>query len=298
MTSAFDDRLVTLEVQLLNQQGEPEGPLFSFDQRYFILASGTKFTDGTLGECAVRIDNISKQTRDFLVSKTSPWSSQRLYANINLSVGRKSTGTFLLFTGQATAANPSQPPDIGLTFISLSMSALLGNIGSLSTGAQTPLRDICSQVAAQLPNPATGRIGIPLDYHARANPNISNYSFSGPLIKQIQNLNNLGWVDAFIDNNTLVVVDTGSGRTNEPIIINKFNGMIGVPEVNELGVNARLLITDRDIKPADLVTVQSELNPAANGTFFVYKLGFDIASRATSFYWNLEMRANLLGAQS
>lgn len=298
MTDAFDDRLVTLEIQLIGPDGKPEGPLFTFDQSYYILATGTKFTDGSLGECAVRIDNISKETRDFLVTKTSPWSIQRLYANINLLVGRKSTGTLLIFTGQATAANPSQPPDIGLTLTSLAMSALLGNIGSLSTGSQATLQSICAQIAAQLVNPINGKVGIPLDYQASYNPNIGSYIFNGPIIRQIQRVNQLGGVNAFIDNNTFVVLNANTPRKGQPITISKENGMIGVPEVNELGVTAKVLIGSNNFRPADAVTVKSQLNPAANGTFFIYKLGFDIASRDTSFYWNLDMRANLLGVSS
>lgn len=288
--SAFDDRLVTLEIEI-------EGETFSFDQNYYILATGTKFTDGSLGECAVRIDNISKKTRDFLVNKTSPWIVPRSYVNMTLSVGRKSKGPFVLFRGQASATNPSQPPDIGLTFTSLTMSALLGNIGTLNAGATTTLKAIAGQIAAQLPNPVTGQPGIPLDYQATYNPNIRNYSFNGAVIKQVDKLNSMGGINAFIDNNVLVVVDAGQARLGGPIIVNKLNGMIGVPEVNELGVSARILIGD-EIRPGDAVTIQSDLNPAANGTFTVYKLGFDVASRAEPFYWNLDMRANVLGFMS
>lgn len=294
MVQASDDRLVSLDVQLVGANGQPEGDIFTFDQRYYIIATGTKFTDGSLGECAVRVDNIGRSTRDFLVSKTSPWVVPRLYANISLSVGRKSKGTFLLFTGQATASNPSQPPDIGLTFTSLTMSALLGNIGSLNGGPMTTLKSLAEQIAAQLPNPAGG-IGIPLEYQATYNPFIANYSFTGPLIRQIDKLNTMGGINAFVDNNHLIVVDNAAPRTGSPVILNSATGMIGVPEVNELGVTARMLI-QQEVRPCDKVTVQSKLNPAANGNFFVYKLGFEIASRALPFYFNLDMRANLLGA--
>lgn len=295
--ASFDDRLVTLEVQLIGPDGQPEGQLYTFDQSYYILATGTHFTDGTLGECAVRIDNISKNTRDFLVNKTSPWIPQRLYANITLYAGRKSKGLFMVFTGQATASNPSQPPDIGLTFTSLTMGALLGNIGNLSGGPLTTLKSIAQQIAAQLPNPITGQLGIPLDYQASYNPNISNYSFNGALIRQIEKLNTMGGINAAIHNNILIVVDKGKPTTGVPFILNKNTGMIGVPEVNELGITTKVLITN-EIKPFDAITVQSELNQAANGTFVVFKVGFDIASRAPPFYWNLDMRAqqNVIGA--
>lgn len=296
MANAFDDRLVILEVQLIGQDGQPASEPFIFDQEFFIVATGTRFTDGSLGECAIRIDNINKRTRDFLVNKTSPWVVPRLYANLTLSVGRKSKGAFVLFSGQATASNPSQPPDIGLTFVSLTMSAMLGNIGTLNAGATAPVKGIAQQIANQLPNPATGQPGIPLDYQASYNPNIRNYSYNGPLIKQVDRLNAIGGIYAFIDNNVLVIVDQNKPRNGGALILNKNNGMIGVPEVNSLGVNVRVLIGP-EIRPWQAVQIQSELNPAANGTFIVYKLGFDIASRAEPFYWNLETRAqqNVIG---
>lgn len=290
MTAAFDNRLVQLEVQLIGSDGQNVGPLYTFDQQYYILATGTKFTDGSLGECAIRIDNIAKDTRDFLVNKTSPWIPTRAYANMTLSVGRQSTGAFVLYTGQGTASNPSQPPDIGLTLTSLTMGVMLGNIGSLNAGATATLSQIAAQIAAQLPNPLTGQLGIPLSYQAKANQQIRNYSFNGALINQIHELNMLGGVNAFIDNNTLVVLDANAPRNASLIIINENNGMVGVPEVNELGVSVKMLIGP-EIRPGDAVTVQSVLNPAANGTFIVYRCGFEIASRAQPFYWNLDMRA-------
>lgn len=295
MTGAFDNRLVSLGVQPLNPDGTPDGSPYSFDQSYYILATGSKYTDGSLGECALRIDNIAKKTRDYLVSKCSPWVRPRGYVNLTLDVGRQSTGTFRLFEGQATAGNPTQPPDIGLTFTSLTNSALLGNIGTLNTGPTSPLKNIATQIAAQLPNTVTGKPGIPLDYIATYNPTVNNYSFTGPLIRQVDRLNAIGGVNAAIVDNVLVVVDAGSSRNNDPIILNASTGMIGVPVTTELGVSARALI-GREIRPFDRVTVQSTVNPGANGTFFVYKLGYDIASRATPFYWNLEMRAQALGA--
>lgn len=299
MANAFDDRIVILEVQLIGSDGQPASDPFIFDQSYFILATGTRFTDGSLGECAIRIDNISKKTRDFLVTKTSPWVTPRLYANLTLSVGRKSKGAFILFSGQASASNPSQPPDIGLTFVSLTMSAMLGNIGSLNAGATSTAKSIAQQIAAGLPNPVTGTPGIPLDYQAETNPNIRNYSYNGALIKQVDRLNAIGGINAFIDNNILVIVDQDKPRSSQPLVINKLNGMIGIPEVNSLGVTAKVLIGP-EILPWQAVTVQSDLNPAANGTFIVYRLGFDIASRAAPFYWNLDMRAqqNVIGGTS
>lgn len=277
---SFDDRLVTLSVTV-------EGQKKTYDQNYDIRATGVKYTDGSLGECAVRIDNISKNDRDYLVTKTSPWIVPRNYVNIDLQIGRVSTGLFLLFTGQATAANPTQPPDIGLIFTSLSMGALLGSIGNLNMGPMSTLKSISQQVANQLQ--------IPLDYRAQSNPQVGNYAFNGALVKQVRKLNELGPVNAFIDNNKLIVVDSSPPVATGPILVSPATGMVGVPEVSELGVRVRMLVRG-EIKAGNYITVQSNNNKAANGTFFVYRLSFEIASREAPFYWIIEGRKYFVGA--
>jgi hypothetical protein len=293
MTTGFDNRLVTLAIEI-------DGKAFAWDQDFYILATGKKYSNGTIGECALRIDNISKITRDFLVNKTSPWIPTRTYINMNLSVGRASVGTFLLFTGQASAANPTQPPDIGLTFTSLTSGALLGNIGNTNAGSLASFKSIATQIAASLPNPATGTNGIPLDYRTDLNPMVDNYSFSGALIKQVDVLNALGngAIYAFIHNNVLVVTDLtkSSARQNHIISSTSNTQMVGVPEVNELGVRVKALIGSEEIQPMDTITIQSVENPAANGTFYAYTVGYEIASRDTTFYWILDCRAYAVGA--
>lgn len=274
MSEAFDDRLVTLAVNF-------EGQTVSYDQNFYIYASGTKYTNGNIGEAIIRIDNIAKVTRDLLVTKTSQWVTPRQYVNIILSAGRKSSGTFVLFTGQATACNPSQPPDIGLIFKSLTQAFMLGNIGAFGAPPITDIKTICTQIAKDL--------NVTLDFQATNNKNIENYSFTGPALKQIIKLNQMGGISAFIDNDTLVVLDSQTPRKSPRVMISTETGMIGVPQITDLGVSVKLLINE-EIKVGYPVTVKSDINPAANGDFFIFKLSFEIASRDTSFYWLLDLR--------
>lgn len=291
MTSAFDGRLITLTVQLQQLEGvSTPNPIITYDQNYYILATGIKRTDGGLGECAFRIDNIAKATRDMLVAKTSPYIVPRLYANITLSVGRQSKGTFVLYQGQAAAANPTQPPDIGLTFTSLTMGALLGNMGTLSMGPTQTLMQIAQQIANGLINPVTGQPGIPLDYQATANPTVNNYNFTGPLINQVQRLGQLGPVLAYIDNNKLIVTDINTGRSGGIPLISAATGMVGVPEVTEVGVRVKVLIL-QELSVGQSIQIQSNNNPAANGTFIIFQLGFEVSSWDNPFYYIIEARA-------
>ena len=284
MVQAFDDRLVQFTVEV-------EGQTFTWNEAFYMHAVGTKYTDGMLGECALRIDNIAKSTRDFLVKKCVPWQpqpAQRIYANIQLEVGRKSYGTFLLFSGQAMAANPSQPPDIGLTFSSLANQYYLGNIGAVNMGALTQVSKVAQEVAS------LNRLSL---VFKGTDFNIGNFSFTGPVAKLVDKLNELGGVWAFIDNGYLVVLSSGPStptippaRNESPILISSETGMVGVPEVDTYGVNVRMLINN-EIRIGDMVQIKSTMNPAANGVFIVFQLRYEIASRDTPFYWNLVCRA-------
>lgn len=293
MTQAFDNRLVTLGILI-------DGENITYDQSFYILASGTKYTDGSLGECNIRIDNIAQQTRDLLITKSSPFNiNQRTFPTITLDVGRQSYGTFRLFQGNGIASNPSQPPDISLTLRSLTGSMLLGNVIASTLPTTCPLQTIAQQVANDLSaaNQAIGGPAIILDFQA-TNRNISNYSFSGPTVKQVAKLNQLGGIRAFVDNNKLRVLDSGQpnrGTANAPIQINARTGMVGVPEITELGVRVRCLIINQ-INVADQIQITSVRNPAANGNYTIYKLGFELASRDTPFYWIIEAQRFSLAA--
>lgn len=274
MTEAFDDRLVTLDVAL-------DGQTISYNQDFYIYAAGTKYTNGNIGEAIIRIDNISKVTRDLLVTKTSQWVTPRKYVNITLHAGRKSSGTFILFTGQGTASNPSQPPDISLTFKSLTQSFMLGNIGAFSAPPVSNLKTICTQIAKDL--------NVTLDFQAANNKNIENYSFNGPALKQVIKLNQMGGISAFIDNDKLVVLDSQTPRKSPRVLINSATGMVGVPQITDIGVSVKMLI-NAEIKVGDPVTIKSEKNPAANGDYFIFKLAFEVASRDVPFYWIMDLR--------
>ena len=281
MSNAFDNRLVSLLVTVDNES-------LTYNQDFAILATGTKYTNGNFADFIIRIDNIDKVTRNFLITKTSPWNPQRTNANVTLSVGRESYGTFQMATGNAIACNPTQPPDVGLILKSQAFAASMGFVGAFSAPPLSPLKDICQQVANNL--------GIPLDYQASQNPVIGNYHFTGAVLNQVKKLNELAPINAFIDNssNTLVILDNGVGRATTLIQVNSDTGMIGVPEITEIGVRARMLINN-EVKVGDQIQITSTMNPAANGIYYIAKLGFEVASRDTPFYWIIDARV-LLGS--
>ena len=281
MTAAFDNRLFRLQISL-NDTGET----FVFDQNYYIVASGTKYVNGNFADFAIRIDNIQKSTRDLLINRTSLWAKNKTVANISLEVGRQSYGTFQIAAGQSIACTPTQPPDIGLTFKSLSQVGAMGLIGAYTAAPITQLKIIAQQIAES--NHLT------LDWQASQNPTIGNYHFTGPAAVQVKKLNDLGYINAYIDdtNQSLVVTDNGVPRAIPPIQVNAQTGMIGVPQLTEIGARVKQLIQN-EVKIGAPVNLQSKINPGVNGNYTIAKLGFEVASRDTPFYWVMDLRIPL-----
>ena len=75
-----------------------------------------------------------------------------------------------------------------------------------------------------------------------------------------------------------------SGTTR---ILSAETGMIGIPEFTERGIKVKFLI-DNQTKLGSAIDIRSQQYPAANGIYVIYKLGFQIASRDTPFYYIAE----------
>lgn len=273
---AFDDRLINIKIELSGEE-------FTYDQNYYIIATGCKYTNGNFGECNIRIDNISKKARDFFTTNTARWRDKRENAVVSLNIGRKSFGTFQVFKDGAIACNPSQPPDIGLNIRSLGLSTLLGMENAFSAPSTTKLSNICQQVATS--------IGATLSFEATNDPVIGNHTFTGAVAQQIKGLNDLADIDAHVDDssNTLVVTDSLVPRKITPFELSSSTGMIGVPEITEIGVRVKMLIRG-EISIGQQINLTSKLYPAVNGAYKVIKLAYIIASRETPFYYILDLR--------
>ena len=76
--------------------------------------------------------------------------------------------------------------------------------------------------------------GVGLEFEA-TDKNISNYAFTGGALKQVNQLSEAGGVNAFIDDEVLVVKDINKPRKNHSRLLTKDTGMIGIPEITEQG---------------------------------------------------------------
>jgi hypothetical protein len=193
-----------------------------------------------------------------------------------------STGTARMFTGEIISSSPTQPPDIGLRLKAQTGAFQKGNLVGRSGMAKEKLSAISKRVADD--------IGATLEFEA-TDKFIANYSFSGATLTQISAVGEAGKVDAFQDDDVLVVKDAGKPRKNRTKIINSNTGMIGIPEVTERGVKVQFLF-DLDTDIGGAIDLTSELNPSLNGNYTIYKLGFELANRDTPWYYTAEASRN------
>lgn len=291
MSSAFDQRIVQVGLTL-------EDGITTF-QDLSIMATGTKFGSPTAGICEARIFNLTREQRNYILKQASLIGREKAGPGnlregltpikMTLDVGRESYGVFRLFEGYVFSCLSAQPPDIGISLRSLTNNAKMSLILGATQSSIAPFRKICQQVA--------DLNGVQLNFQAK-DISIDNFTFSGAAAKMVNKIEECGNYEAFIDNGTLVVKDAGIPLEGEARLINEDNGMVGIPEITAWGVSVRVMI-DNSIRLGHAVKVESIFNPGANGTYYVYKMDYQVANRANPFWYVLECRAYLLpGAQA
>ena len=268
--SAIDPRVIKVSIQVNN--------VIKTFTDLMITATGTKYGNSLQNEAEITIFNLDKVTQDYILTETSPYNQNRTPKSVTIEAGRQSYGTARIFTGNIAYAKVSQPPDIGVTLKCLTGNFLKGSILANSYPAGTPLSVITAQLAQQA--------NIAFNFQA-TDKTIANYSYSGSLLKQVGHVGNLGGINAFIDDDTLVVKDALIPLTNSLKILNADTGMIGIPEFTEQGLKVKFLLDNKTTLGGSL-QVTSKIYPAINGRYVIYKLSFEIATRDTPFYWIAE----------
>lgn len=268
MAEELDPRIMRIGVQV------SDGRIKWYDQGFNISASGTKYANPIQNECEARITNLDAATRDYLLTETSPFNLNRTQKKLIVEAGRVSTGLAVVYEGDIVSVTGTQPPDIQVCIKAKTGDFQKGNVIAKSNSGNTQLSNIAKGVANDL--------GLRLDFQA-TDKQISNYSHSGAALKQVDRLQTTGAVNAYINNGTLVVKDFNIPLKARTRVLNLDTGMIGIPEFTEQGIKVKMLFDNQ----TDLgygLEIKSVMNPAANGTYTVYKLGYELTSRDTPFY--------------
>lgn len=240
-----------------------------------VKASGTKFANPTKNDCTVTISGLKRETRDYLITETSPFNDNRTPKRIILEVGRVSTGVFRLFIGDIVSVEPSSPPDLDLTIKAKTQSAQAGNVISTSGPAQARLSALSQKVASDL--------GLTLEFEAQ-DKNIGSYQHTGAALAQVEKLAAAGGVAAYIDDDRLVVKDMGRPLSGRVRVLTKDTGMVGVPKTTEKGITVQFLI-DPETTVGGALRIESQINPAVTGEYVINQLKFEVATHETPFFY-------------
>ena len=263
----FDERIVRVSIQVNNEIKTYEDIALS--------ANGMKFTNSLQNECVVNLTNLDQSTVNYILTETSPYNLNRTPKTISVYAGRKSYGVKQIYFGNIVSAGISQPPDATISIKCLTGNFQNGNI--LSRGQSSPIAlSVISKQIAQDRN-------LALSFQA-TDKNLSNFIYLGGMQSQLNSLSFTGGVNVFIDDQTLVVKDMNVAINNIITEVSEETGMIGVPEVTELGVTVKFYLDTQTVLGGGLRVI-SKRNPAANGMYVIYKLGFNVANRDEAFYY-------------
>lgn len=240
-----------------------------------IKATGTKFANPLQNEVTVTISGLSTQTRDYLLTETSPFNSNRTPKRLIVEAGRMSTGVFRLFIGDINSAEPSSPPDVNVVIKAKTQSAQAGNIVAVSGPATSKLSAVAQRVAQE--------IDVGLDFQA-TDKNIANFSFTGAALKMVDLLQQAGNVRAYIDDEALIVKDYGKALAGRIKILNIDSGLVGLPKPTEKGADLTWLI-DSESLLGGMVRLDSKFNKPMNGDYIIDQLKFDIATHDDPFFY-------------
>lgn len=243
-----------------------------------ISASGSKVSNEIPNEFTIKINNLSKETRDRILTETNILNPNLKKRKIALYAGRESTGYNLIFKGDIRNAKPSQPPDISLEITTFTGDAAKFETVSRTGGEMIKLSILSKQIANDL--------GLNLVFEA-TDKQIGSYSYTGSKLKEVSQLNEIGGISAYVDDDDLVVRNVNTPQRGYVFDVNKNNGMIGIPEINEKGIKVKIMFNPQIIVGSQ-INVFSELLPTANGSWCVYKITYDLQNRNQSFYMTLD----------
>jgi len=270
----FDDRIVKIvfgfgtQTETVDTSLDPSNPAY-------ITASGTKFVDVTQNECQLQVGNLSRDLRNALATNLTPYDYNKARKSFQVWAGRVSTGLFLRYEGDIISGVPSQPPDIIMSFRSKTAQFFKQDILAQSYAvANTPMSQIAGDVASSM--------GLSFKFQA-TDRNVANYAYTGSAAGQVDKLNKLGGMDAYIDDGMLVCKNRGMPLADAVHTLSSESGMIGQVEVTEWGVRVRCLLSP-NVQLGGTLNLTSTQNPSLNGSYTIYKTGFQIATRDAPFY--------------
>lgn len=275
MNSTLDLRKLQVTIQVENEERTYED--------LAIRAIGRKYASALQNECEIKIANLDKDTRDYLLTIGTPFNrlTDIPRNTIRVKAGRQNTNTGLVYEGGIMEVRETQPPDIWMIMNAMTNRFNQGKIESKTYSSNITLQSILQDIADNLE--------LSLEYIAPS-ITVSNYQFTGSLAKQVQKLDKfLPNINIYIDDFTLIAQEVNTSRRGTNYILTSQTGLIGKPDFTSWGVRCTILYNG-DIKIGDQITLNVDEYPASKGSYIIYEFGFDLSNRDQPFYYHLEAR--------
>lgn len=233
----------------------------------------------------ISIANLSREDVEYLTTYTSPYVDQSKKKRINVFAGYESTGVGMIFSGDIYSALPEGLPD---TWLNIEAKTEYFNQQNIITLAQGRMN------TKSLASVAANQLGVNLVWRSKSEKFIDAFNFTGAKAKLLNRINKLDNFHAYIDNNTLYVVDkdeqppeesntSTTKKTGYVKVINGDSGLIGLPQPDEYGVKIKVLL-DPSVNLADWFKLESKRLPIVNGFYQVYEMTYDFATREPQYY--------------
>lgn len=238
-------------------------------------ASGTKYANPLQNECAIDISGLNDETRDFILTETSPYNKHKTPPRVIVECGRVSTGLHVVFVGDITEATISSPPDVDLSIKAKTNNGNNAKVVTTDGIERISLREL-SNIVAQ-------NNGLLISYHA-TDKQVANYAYAGSASAQIQDLQRVGGVRAFVDDGVLFVKDERESIKDRVRVLNMNSGLVGIPKPTDKGLEVTYLI-DGESQLGGTLRLDSKMNKSLNGDYVINQLKFDIATHSDEFYY-------------
>lgn len=257
---------------------------FSSADGFNIRVMGNKTSDTIKNDCTVSILGLSSKTITNVLTDTLKY---RLMAGegsplkIFVEIGRES-GIYERFVGDIVEVRRGLPPDNELLISAYTSQMLAQELLKMPYIKSTTLSNIASKI--------TYAKGLNLKFEA-SDKKILDFSFTGSAETLLNRLPDLADVNAFIDNDTLVVMDKNKKRRTYVLEVNKDTIMVGIPSVTGSALGKLLKIEffiSAGVAVGGLLRVKSIANPTANGTWKINRLTFIAESHGDRFFYNAE----------
>lgn len=238
-------------------------------------AFGAKYADPTESTCEVHITGAASSTRDFILTETSPFLPDRKPVFCLIEAGRESTGYFKLFEGSIVKSRPTAPPESKIVLTVKNGFAINSDMYSLALPGNASLSTIANRVAFEIKKE--------LFFNA-TDKQINNFGYTGGGMGLVRRLSEAGGVMAYLDDNALIVHNKDNGLDARFRVLDKDSGMIGVPELTDVGCTVKYLVDGESIL-GGYIRIESTVNKAATGNYRIGQLDFGVSSHGNDFFY-------------